>query len=59
MGKLRPLKLYAVPVTLTDEMVISDVLVFVSLDESTLVLPTMTLPNQRFPGLQLRDPVLA
>jgi len=57
MGKLRPLKLYAVPVTLADEMVISDVPVFVSLDESTLALPTMTLPNQRFP-LELRDPLL-
>jgi len=28
------------------------------LDESTLALPTMTLPNQRFPGLELRDPLL-
>src|SRR5213592_947435 len=57
IGKLSPLKLYPAPVTLTDEIVIFDVPVFDSLAESTFEPPTMTLPNQRFPGLQLKAPV--
>ena len=34
-----------------------DVPVFDSLAETTFEPPTMTLPNQRFPGLQLKAPV--
>jgi hypothetical protein len=43
---------------LADEMVTVDRPAFVNCAESALDGPTITLPNQRFPDLQLKAPVL-
>jgi len=56
--KLSQLMLYPAPVRLAEKTVILEVSVFVSLGASTFELPNITLPNHRFPGLQLRAPVL-